>query len=280
VRVAAAADTESKGGLHQVVKDSLPGPFLLLWLAVGILLGLLLLPVGTEAKAGGLDELFFEANNAYKEGRFQEAIEGYSQIVASGQGNGHVYYNLGNAHFRLNHLGQAILNFERARLLIPRDADLNFNLAYARDQTQDALAEPKSFIRATFFWLETLTLGELSWGFAVLNLLFWTILLVRLFRRSEWIYYSSLILVALWLIAGASFGLKYYQQKTDDRAVILREEVKVLAGPHVQDTVLFKLHEGAVVHMERLEEGWSLVRLPDKKRGWVKIEAVEKISDG
>lgn len=272
---AAGTDSTSRGGDI----PSLSGYSLIPYLALAMLTSVLLLAVGGKAETEGLDELFFKANNAYDEGRFLEAIEGYSQIVASGCGSGHVYYNLGNAHFRLNHLGRAILNFERARLLIPRDADLNFNLDHARDQTQDALSEPKSFVRATFFWLETLTRGEVTWGFAVLNILFWIVLLVRLFRRSEWTYYSSLILVVLWLISGASFGLKYYQQKTDDRAVILNEEVNVLAGPHVQDTVLFKLHEGAIVHMERSENGWSLVRLPDKKRGWVKLEAVERIAD-
>jgi tetratricopeptide (TPR) repeat protein len=280
VSVFEAAYIRWKGRFHQGVKDSLKDSLLPFWLALGILLGLLLLSERTEATTGELDTLFFEANNAYKEGRFQEAIEGYSQIVASGHRSGHLYYNLGNAHFRLNHLGQAILHFERARLLIPRDADLNFNLDYVHDQTQDALAEPKSFITATFFWLDTLTLGEVSWSFAILNLLFWTVLLVRCFRRSEWTYYASLILVVLWIIAGASFGLKYFQVKNDDRAVILDKEVKVLAGPHGQDTVLFKLHEGAMVHMERSEGGWSLIRLPDEKRGWVKMEAVEKISDG
>jgi len=241
-------------------------------------LGALLAPaLCSQAKTNGWEELFYKTNQAYKEGRFQEAVDGYGKIIQSGHVNAYVYYNLGNAYLRLNHIGQAILNYERARILMPRDADLNFNLGYARDQTIDAISQPKGFIRTTFFWLNTLSFDELLWGFSVLNLLFWAVLLVRLFRPSEWTYYSSLILFALWLIAGASFGLKYYQQQTDDRAVILRKEVNVLAGPDAQDTVLFKLHDGAMVHVERSEDGWALVRLPDKKRGWVKIEAVEKI---
>jgi tetratricopeptide (TPR) repeat protein len=232
----------------------------------------------SQAKTNGWEELFFKANQAYKEGRFQEAVDGYGNIIQSGHATGHVYYNLGNAYLRLNQMGQAILNYERARILMPRDADLNFNLGYARDQTQDAISQPKGFIGTTFFWLNTLTFDELLWGFAVLNLLFWAVLLVRLFRPSEWTYYSSLILLALWLIAGASFGLKYFQQQTDDRAVILLQEVNVLAGPDIQDTLLFRLHEGTIVHLERSEDGWSLLSLPDKKRGWVKKEALEKIN--
>lgn len=64
---------------------------------------------------------------------------------------------------------------------------------------------------------------------------------------------------------------------TDDRAVILQPELKVLAGPDIQDTALFILHAGTVVQVDRLEDEWSLVRLPDKKRGWVRSEAIERI---
>ena len=66
------------------------------------------------------EEGFYRANAAYKEGRYPEAIQGYRDLIASGHAGGHLYYNLGNAYFRSGALGPAILNYERARLLIPR----------------------------------------------------------------------------------------------------------------------------------------------------------------
>ena len=222
--------------------------------------------------------MFFKANQAFKQGHYQEAIDGYEQLVSAGHESGHIYYNLGNGYFRLNRLGQAILNYERARLLMPRDADLNFNLSHARDQILDAVPESQGFSRMAFFWLDSLSLHELFWSFAILNILFWAILLTRLFHRSEWNYYLSVVLVVLWLIWGISFGLKWHQVGTDNRAVIIEQEVNILAGPDIQDTVLFKLHQGTIVHQERSEDGWFLIRLPDKKRGWIKAEAVERIS--
>lgn len=238
------------------------------------------LPLATTIAAENQpwEEVFFRANQAYKEGHFQEAIDGYSQLIQSGHETGHLFYNLGNAYFRLDQLGRAILNYERARLLIPRDPDLKFNLRYAGDQSEDAIPESRGLISETFFWLDGLNLGELFWSFGILNLLFWAILLAKLFWRAEWTYYLSLVVLILWLIAAASFGVKWYQVGTDDRAVIVQKEASVLAGPDIQDTILFKLHAGTIVCQERSEDGWSLVRLPDKKRGWVKREAVEKIN--
>jgi len=223
------------------------------------------------------EELFFKANKAYNEGRYEEAAKGYEELIRKGYANGHIYYNLGNTYFRMNRLGLAILNYERARLFIPRDPDLDFNLRYVRDKTIDAIEEQKGFIDITFFWLNSLSLNEIFWSFALMNLLFWGSLFLRIFLKSEWLYYINLSLMIVWFIGGISFGLKSYKVIKDNRAVIVQNEVNVLAGPDPQDTVLFKLHDGAIVRYERSEDGWSLISLPDKKRGWVKAGAVEPV---
>lgn len=227
-----------------------------------------------NARADKFEETFFKANQAYGEGRFQEAIQGYDRLIRSGHRNGHLYYNLGNAYLKTEQLGPAMLNYERAYLIMPRDADLNFNLSYARDQMRDAIPQSQGLFQTAFFWLDSLSMAEMFWAFALLNVLFWGILFIRLFHRMEWTYYLFLILLIFWVIGGTSFGLKWYQARSDDRVVVLKKEVSILAGPDVRDTVLFKLHEGTIVHHERSEDGWSLVHLPDKKRGWVKAEAV------
>jgi tetratricopeptide (TPR) repeat protein len=248
------------------------------WVTSFVFLFFLHAAIGISAENQQSEELFFKANQAYKEGRFQEAVNGYCRLIESGHENGELFYNLGNTYFRLDQLGRAILNYERARLLIPRDADLNFNLGLARDEMQDAVSESQGLISTTFFWLESFNLYEVLWGFAILNLIFWAILAVRLFLSSEWLFYTFVAVLVFWLVAGASFGLKWYQVEADSRAVVLPKEVNVLAGPDIRDTVLFKLHAGTIVHHERPEGEWSLVRLQDKKRGWVKTESIGKIN--
>jgi hypothetical protein len=66
--------------------------------------------------------------------------------------------------------------------------------------------------------------------------------------------------------APVELGLKWRLVGSDDRAVVTEKKVTILAGPDDGDTVLFKLHEGIIVHRERSEDGWSLVSLPDQKR--------------
>ena len=246
-------------------------------------LAILILPViffdGScyAAETPSAEELYFEANRSYKENRYQEAIDGYLQLIGDGHVNGHLYYNLGNAYFRTGQLGRAILNYKRAELLIPRDADLIFNLRHAVDQAQDAISPAQNFLNQAFFWLDDLTFRELMWSFAVFNIMFWGILVLRLFVRPEWTYYVFIVLLVFWLVGGSSLGVKWHQIKADQRAVILVEEVDILAGPDSNDTVLFKLHEGTIIQRERVEDGWSLVRVSENKRGWIRSNTIEQI---
>ena len=236
------------------------------------------LSVGKGPMEKSSEEIFFEANQAYKDARYQDAVEGYLRLIENGLENGHIYYNLGNACLRIGDLGKAILFYERARLFIPRDADLRFNLTYARDQTLDVIDESPDFIRQSFFWLDEVNIYEVLVGVTILNILFFGILFIRLFNKAEWTYYLSILLLIFAFIGSSSLAVKWYQSKTDDRAVILAEELDVLAGPDPQDTVLFRLHEGAIVHHERYEDGWCLIHLSSKRRGWIRSQDLERIT--
>ena len=220
------------------------------------------------AQTGKWGDVFFQANQAYRAGNFREAAEGYRRLIEAGYGSGQIFFNLGNAYYRLDELGKAILSYERAKWAIPRDADLRFNLRHAKDQVIDAVAGHRGLLQAAFFWIDSVNLKELFWTFAAINLLFWAILIARRFSRSELLYYGLLFSTAFWLLAGISFGVKWVQVEWDDRAVVVQEEINVLSGPDMMDTVLFKLHEGTIVNLERAEGGWSLVEISKDKRGW------------
>lgn len=237
------------------------------------------LPV-TQVRAQTSEEMFVQAAAAYREGRFQEATDLYEGLIRAGKRTGQVFYNLGNTYFRLGRLGPAVLNYERARWFMPRDPDLEFNLRLSRERCRDALQEQPDLLGSTFFWMDAFNLKELFWSFVILNASFWGILAVRLFVRSEGIYYLVLVFFAAWLLTGLTLGLKVYGGVRDGRAIVIADEASVLAGPDRKETVLFKLHAGAGVQLERSEAGWCLIRLPDQRRGWVKRDAVERIMEG
>ncbi|HOO89628.1 MAG TPA: hypothetical protein PLA74_02285 [Syntrophales bacterium] len=243
-----------------------------------LLLVCLSVPFTAQAQTNGsAEENFFEANRAYKNEAFQEAIAGYSKLIENGFENGHTYYNLGNAYFRLGEVGRAILSYERARLFIPRDSDLNFNLSQAKDQTLDAVSDSQRFSLPDLLGLDRVNRYEVFFVFIIMNVLFFGVLCIRIFNKSEWTYYLSIFLAIFIGIGACVTALKWYESITDDRTIVIAKEVEVLAGPDPGDTILFKIHEGAVVHHERSEDGWTLLHLSEDKRGWAKSDQLERI---
>jgi len=59
-------------------------------------------------------ELFEAGNNAYEQGRFDEAATAYEKILGYGVSDPRVLYNLANSYFKQGKLGAAILHYERA----------------------------------------------------------------------------------------------------------------------------------------------------------------------
>jgi tetratricopeptide (TPR) repeat protein len=223
------------------------------------------------------EERFFEANRAYKNDQFRDAADGYLELIENGFENGHIYYNLGNAYFRLGDLGKAILFYERARLLIPRDDDLIFNLAHARHQAVDDIGDVHAFWQNGFLGLDGLNLYETFFAFSVLNFFFFFILGLRLIKKAEWSYYLSIFLAIVISIGACALTLKWYAWAMDDRAVVLADEAEVRAGPDAGDTTLYKIHAGAVVSFERAEGDWTLLHLSKDKRGWTQSRQLERI---
>ncbi len=85
-------------------------------------------------------ELYRQGNLLYEGGKYAEASRTYERIIVRGLRNGHVYYNLGNAYYKQDQIGRAILAYERASRLIPRDGDLKNNLELANERTVDQIA--------------------------------------------------------------------------------------------------------------------------------------------
>ena len=80
-----------------------------------------------------------EADKAYQENQFEQAIKLYEEILATDGESADIYYNLGNSYYKNKDIAKAVLNYERALLLNPGDADIRFNLDMARGKTTDQI---------------------------------------------------------------------------------------------------------------------------------------------
>lgn len=221
-------------------------------------------------------ESFVRANTAYEAGEAQEAVALYEGILSGGMESGEIYYNLGNAYLRNGELGQAIASYRRSQALLPRNEDIRANLSFARRSAKDAIAppDPSAAARTLLFWHYGLSRSELATTIVALNLLFWGLLALRLFRRgSELLRWLTFAVLALLLATAGSLAAHYFFPARI--AVVIPQEIGAHNGPDLDSVVRFKLHAGTELAVRDERGDWLRVALPDGQQGWIQQEWAE-----
>ncbi len=103
-------------------------------LVIAAAIGALLTADFFPATAGTVDS-FSAGIKACENGDFNSAAESFREAARKQPATG-VLLNLGNAEWKSDHTAEAILAWERARLLNPYDANARNNLRFARDAAQ------------------------------------------------------------------------------------------------------------------------------------------------
>lgn len=241
-----------------------------------MLLACVLLPANASLKT--------EADKAYQENNFKEAIEKYEAILESGQESADIYYNLGNSYYKDKEIAKAVLNYERALLLSPGDDDIRFNLEMAKSKTIDKVV-PKSEI-FVISWVSSIRdlMSESSWAaFAVICfILFLLGISAYIFGSKMVIKKTGFSLAVIFLVLTVVSNLFADSQKDKlvnrSSAIVMQSSVTVKSTPDDSGTDLFVLHEGTKVYInDNSMKGWKEVSLEDGTRGWVPTESIEVI---
>lgn len=224
-------------------------------------------------------------NQRYEAGDYAQAVEIYEAIIDAGVEDSTLYYNLGNAYFKQDDLGGAVLNYRRAYRLDPRDSDINRNLRLARSQTQDKLdatddGSATNFIEIVEGWL---TIREAS----VLALTLWLLLcalavVAILSPKARKVSLWGVFVVGVLLLIGLiSISNRLYNDYYYPGAVVIAENVDVMSGPGGADqyVVEFELHSGAEVTQLESRDRWRRVSLPGHDfQGWVSADSIELVN--
>ena len=227
--------------------------------------------------------LWDRANTAYLRADYRAAIRTYEELLGRGLVSGKLYYNLGNACFKDDQLGRAILCYRRALQFDPNDEDVRYNLAVAEGRTKDRIeAIPEFFLTG---WLRTMRmwLGGTAWTVVSLVLLALTAACVLLYLLAQplplrkagfWGMAAGAVLFA----AATCCAAAARRQQLDRReAIVMSSAVSVKSSPDRAATDLFVLHEGTRLSLGDAVNDWREVTLPDGKKGWLESRHIEAI---
>lgn len=225
------------------------------------------------------------ANRLYESGRYQEAAQVYEQLLSQGVVDSSLYYNLGNTYLVQGDNGRAILNYQRAARLAPRDADIAANLEIARVRSgnqfvPEAVNPIQSLSGFTSSWM---TLNEMG----ITALVFWFILgfIVFGFRQLQpgklrtMLRYGIYLAALLFLVAGVSLGSRIYVESTTPEAVIVADVVTLNSDPGEEFATEFQLFSGTEVKILDTQGSWAHLAGPNEAiEGWIPISSIETVS--
>ena len=236
---------------------------------------LIVLMTACAATLRAADEgAFAAANQAYADGRFEEAAKGYESLIQSGNWNASLFYDLANARYRLGDFGQAILNYERALALEPRHPEGEANLRLARDEARAlemrrdwmeryaAMATVKQYtIAATgAFWLAVF-LGAHSF-FAG--------------RRAG---RMALIVLSLLVCGGSVFAIVTLENGAHGNALAVVTAKEIDARLATADTAksILVLPAGSEIKILSERGDWIYAALPNDQRGWIPASSAQRV---
>lgn len=234
---------------------------------------------------GQANGLFEKATEAYNAGEFQEAVSLYEKILSQKQHSAALYFNLGNAHYKLGEIAPSIYYYEKALLLSPNDAEIQSNLRFARNMTLDAIqplpqTDLKRYYDQLIFFFKQDTWAYLGVIFMLLFVAGYLLFLsLRRPNQKRAALIGGAIVLLLSLGSTAMAYLQYHAYQADQPAIVFDQEVAARSEPNPRSKEAFLLHEGTKVQLLDTLDQWQKVALADGQTGWLPLKSLKRLKD-
>lgn len=219
-----------------------------------------------------------DAQKRYDAGDYRGAAAAYETLLKSDRRNPALHYDLGSALFKDGRLGPAIASYQRAYDILPRDADIRYNLDFALRKSGEELVPagvPPLLFRLFHLHSER-ELAGLQWIFCWSALLIASLWLQKPDLRQALFPWGAWA-AALWLFYGGWWAARRTVEPAE-RGVIVKAAAEIRSGPGDKFGVSVTAPEGRRVEILGESEGWLEIGvLKEGAKGWLPADAVERI---
>jgi tetratricopeptide (TPR) repeat protein len=212
---------------------------------------------------------------------YRQSAAGFSALVEAGVHNAALEYNLGNAYFRLDELGQAILHYGRAQQLDPSDQKTSANLEYARGQVEPAIERSGQdrLVRSLLFLHYDTAVRSRFFAAVGLSIAGWFLLGLRLRWPRRGFLVAGGVAVAVGLSFAASVAWQVREDGRHPRAVLVGSPTVLRLGRGEAYDPALQQPLGPGVEMRVLQQrgDWAEVRLANDQTGWLPSAALDTL---
>lgn len=248
-----------------------------------ILLAVPALILSKQIMAVSPDSLIEAGNKYYEKELYNDAINMYEKVLEQDLASATLYYNLGNAYFKTNDLASAILNYEKAKKLNPKNEDLLFNLKIANSRITDKIEPvPQLFFKK---WWDAIynSFSADTWSFIAIAFLYLFLAFAVIYFLSHrkvlkvFAFWTGLLFLLLTISGFLIASEKYQHTKENNEAIVFSPTITVKSSPSDNSVDLFVLHEGSKVQLLDKVDNWHEIRIANGSVGWLPGSAIKKI---
>ena len=254
--------------------------------ALGVVVAFILLgmcSVDASAKNNAVPDKI-TADIAYDKGNYQEAVSLYEEILKHGE-DANVYYNLGNAYYRIDNIAKAVLNYERALLFDPGNNDIRHNLEVAQGKTIDRLVPTDDVFFVSWYKSLVGLMGIDAWAYTSLIALVVALVmfLVYLFAQQMLLrkicFFSSIAFVIVFVLGNIFAWQMHSNVLSSSKAVVMSEQVTAKKTPVADGAEVMVIHEGTCVKVtDDSMKDWVQIEISDGREGWIPSSSLEMVS--
>nr|WP_294773501.1 tetratricopeptide repeat protein [uncultured Flavobacterium sp.] len=226
-----------------------------------------------------------QGNEYYQKENYQAAVNSFESILDSGKESAEVYFNLGNAYYKLHQVAPAIYNYEKALLLSPNDEEIKTNLDFARKMTIDDIKViPKvGFQKLLSDFTSQYHYDTWAWIAVVFAFLFLAFFAGYYFSQKTVLKRVFFFGMFGWLVGiGLAVASGFYERsrmENEKPAIIFAETAALKNEPKVNSPDATVLHEGTKVYILESIANWKKVELTDETKGWIEDSAIKEIKN-
>ncbi len=223
--------------------------------------------------ASGAELITLEkANQAYREGKYEEARANYLQLISAGKAAPELFFNLGNIWLKEGEQGRAILNFRRSLVLDPNFAPAQQNLdsvLHSTGSTQEHPFYQWLRLRSDFWFAST---AIFFWLTAIAALLCATTQRFRTAAKIALLVFAPFLVLSLAVTLWVGNGLK-----DPNLAVLVDQSADVRFGPAASSRTVVTMGAGQELRLATERGDWTFCRLGNGLSGWIHTQSVERI---
>lgn len=246
---------------------------LMIKIRIGYLLICLCIAFSMYAQDNG--SLLKSGASAFESKSFEEAIQQYERIIASGNHSVALYNNIGSTYYEKGDFPHAVLYFEKGLKLSPFNKSVIHNLSLAKEQLDNDIVEiPEFFLSRVWKYLYT-RLSSNTWFILSLITMFgsvyafsiWLLHSVRTRKKKGFMAGGVLLVLGVLMFFLSSSQAKF--QYKNQTAIVLKSSIPLKSAPEEANEAIQVLEPGVKLFILDRIGDYDKVRLENGQEGWV-----------